>query len=218
MEAILEVDSVLKSYGERRVLTDISLSCRTGEIIGLMGRNGSGKSTLLRILFGTLRSDNHFIRINSVFCPKPYLAKGLMNYLPQDAFLPRNLTVRKATELFLPERAGSLLADSLINKVSDCKIGVLSGGEGRYLEIRLILESGAQFILLDEPYNGLSPLMIERVKELIVARSADAGIILTDHDYRNVLDVASRNYILYDGGIRPVRGREELVGWGYLPG
>ena len=133
MEAILEADSVLKSYGERRVLTDISLSCRTGDVIGLLGRNGSGKSTFLRILFGTLRSDNHFIRINSKVCPRPYLTKGLMNYLPQDSFIPRSLTIRKAVDLFLPEKAETILTDPLIRKVVNNKVGVLSGGEGRYL-------------------------------------------------------------------------------------
>ena len=141
-----------------------------------------------------------------------------MNYLPQDTFIPGNLTIRKAVDLFLPEKADIILKDPLITKVVDNRIGVLSGGEGRYLEIRLILESGAQFILLDEPFNGISPLMIGRVKELIAARSADTGIILTDHDYRNVLDVSSRFYLMHDGGIRRVNDRVELVMWGYLPG
>jgi lipopolysaccharide export system ATP-binding protein len=218
MEAFLEVDSILKSFGQRRVLTDISLSCHTVDIIGLLGRNGSGKSTFLKILFGTLHADNQFIRIDSAICPKPYLVKGLVKYLPQHSFLPRNLTVRKAIDLFIPDKSDILLGDPLISKVVDNKIGVLSGGEGRYLEIRLILESGAKFILLDEPFNGISPLMVHGVKELIAARSADAGIILTDHDYRNVLDVARRFILLYDGGMKVIRDPEELVKWGYLPG
>jgi len=217
MKSFLEVDSVLKSYGDRRVLTDISLNCRTGDIIGLLGRNGSGKSTFLKILFGTLWADNHFVRIDSLIFPKPYRGNGLMNYLPQDHFIPRNLTVKRAIELFLPEKSGAILDDPFISNVRDIRFGSLSGGEGRYLEIRMILESGAKFILLDEPFNGISPLMIERLKELIVDRSADSGIILTDHDYRNVLEIANRLYILYDGGLRLVKDQRELVWFGYLP-
>jgi lipopolysaccharide export system ATP-binding protein len=217
MESLLEVDSVIKSFGQRRVLTDIYLHCRHGDIIGILGRNGSGKSTFLKILFGTLMADNRFIRINSEMYSKPYLGKGLICYLHQDAFLPANLTVKKAINLFLPEKSELLLTDPWIGDSRDTKIKVLSGGEGRYLEIRLILESDAQFILLDEPFNGLSPIIIERVKELISARSSDTGIILTDHDYRNVWDIANRRYLLYDGGIRLIKNREELVQWGYLP-
>lgn len=218
MESLLEIDSVLKSFGQRRVLTDISLSCQPGDVIGLMGRNGSGKSTFLKILFGTLMADNRFIRINSAIYSKPYLKKGQINYLHQDAFLPGNLTVKKAIDLFLPRKSELLLTDPMIGNSRDKQIKVLSGGEGRYLEIRLILESGARFILLDEPFNGLSPLIIDRVKEFIIARSADTGIILTDHDYRNVLDIANRYYLMFDGGIRRISDREELIQWGYLPG
>lgn len=218
MESLLEIDSVLKSFGQRRVLTDISLRCQPGDVIGLLGRNGSGKSTFLKILFGTLMANNRFIRINSTIYDKPYLGKGLINYLHQDAFLPSNLSVKKVINLFLPEKSELLLSDPLIGNLRNTRIKVLSGGEGRYLEIRLILEAGARFILLDEPFNGLSPLMIDRVKELIIARSVDTGIILTDHDYRNVLDIANRYYLLYDGGIRLIKEREELIRWGYLPG
>ncbi|MFA5817535.1 MAG: ATP-binding cassette domain-containing protein [Bacteroidales bacterium] len=217
MEQLLEIDSVLKSFGKIRVLTDISLNCRQGDIIGLLGRNGSGKSTLLKILFGTLAADNRFIRINSKYRPQPYKEKGLINYLHQDSFLPGNLSINQIINLFLPDKTQLLLDDPLITGSSHTRIKFLSGGECRYLEIRLILESGSQFILLDEPFNGISPLMIERIKKMIQARSLDTGIILTDHDYHNVLDISNRNFLLKDGGIKMIKGRNELVQLGYLP-
>lgn len=216
MQSLLEVDSVLKSFWQKKVLTDISLSCRSGEVIGLMGRNGSGKSTLLKIIFGTLQADNCFIRIDSCVYRSPYTTKGLVNYLPQDSFLPKHLTVEEVTKLFTPARSEEILKDPLLEIVRKTRIGSLSGGECRFLEILLILDSGSKFILLDEPYNGLSPLMIDRVKTLIREKSSKSGIILTDHDYHNILDIASRILLLFDGGIKRIKTLEDLALWGYI--
>lgn len=218
MSYLLEADSIRKEFGTKQVLTDISIRCQPGDIIGLLGRNGSGKSTLLKILFGTLYTDNKFIRINDTILSQPFKTKHTVGYLNQDNFLPRNLTVRQVFEVYSGELDGKgFLEDEVFSKVLKTKIMDLSGGESRYLEVKLLLYLNLHFILLDEPFNGISPLHIELVKNMIRDKSKKKGIILTDHDYRNVMDVANKYYLLFDGGLRPVKTKQDLIDWGYVP-
>lgn len=218
MSDLLEADSIRKSFGDNQVLTDISIRCETGDIIGLLGRNGSGKSTLLKILFGTLYTDHKFIRINNTILSQPFKEKKCISYLSQDNLLPKNITVKKAVEIYSDnlDQIG-FLDDEIFSKILDTKIGYLSGGESRYLEVKLVLCLNTSFVLLDEPFNGISPLHIELIKELIRDKSRQKGIILTDHDYRNVLDVATRYYLLFDGGLKKINTKEDLIEWGYVP-
>jgi ABC-type lipopolysaccharide export system ATPase subunit len=109
------------------------------------------------------------------------------------------------------------LDDEVLSKVLDTKIRNLSGGESRYLEVKLLLTLDSLFVLLDEPFNGISPLHIEKVKNMILDKSVEKGIILTDHDYRNVLDVANKFYLLFDGGLKPIKTKQDLIDWGYVP-
>ena len=219
MSDLLEIDSIRKEFGLRQILTDICIIVRTGDIIGILGRNGSGKSTLMKIIFGTLHTDNKFIRLNGVILEKPYKVKNCIGYLYQDGFLPKNLTVKQVFEHYADKiEVAGFFDDEILNKVQDVKIRNLSGGESRYLEVKLILNLECSFILLDEPFNGLSPLHIEIIKELIVKKSGKKGILLTDHDYRNVMDITNRTYLLFDGGLKQIGDSEDLVGWGYVPG
>jgi lipopolysaccharide export system ATP-binding protein len=218
MSKLLEADSIRKEFGTNQVLTDIYIRCETGDIIGLLGRNGSGKSTLLKIIFGTLDTEHKFIRINNKILKQPYRAKKTIAYLCQDNFLPGNLTIREVLKVYAEEvDDNNFLEDSILDIVKDTKIRNLSGGESRYLEVKLILSLKRDFILLDEPFNGISPLHIDRIKNMIVEKSAGKGIILTDHDYRNVLDVAKTYYLLFDGGLRSVKNKQDLITWGYVP-
>ena len=109
------------------------------------------------------------------------------------------------------------LEDEVLSKVTRTKICNLSCGESRYLEVKLLLNLNSNFVLLDEPFNGISPLHIELVKNMIRDKSFKKGIILTDHDYRNVLDVANKYYLLFDGGLKPVKTKQDLIDWGYVP-
>ena len=102
-------------------------------------------------------------------------------------------------------------------KVTGTKIRNLSGGESRYLEVKLLLNHDANFVLLDEPFNGISPLHVELIKKMILYQSLKKGIILTDHDYRNVLDVANKYYLLFDGGLKTIKTKQDLINWGYVP-
>ncbi len=213
----LEIDSVIKSFADKQVLTDIYLKCSTGDIIGLIGRNGSGKSTLFKILFGTLAAERKFIRMNGQVMNSPYTVPDTIGYLPQHEFLPKQLTIEKVVQLFLGKPTVEIFFndDNLI-KLRKSKVSNLSGGELRYVEIKLLLNSKAKFILLDEPFNGISPLMIETIKPLIVEASHTKGIMLTDHDYRNVMDVANSYRLLFDGGLKQIKDEKDLRSWGYI--
>jgi ABC-type lipopolysaccharide export system ATPase subunit len=218
MSDLLEVDSVRKNFGTNQVLTDISLRCKPGDIIGLLGRNGSGKSTLLKIIFGTLYTNEKFIRINNSILNRPFTTRNIIAYLPQDNFLPKNITVRKTIETFIEcNKRQEFQDDEVLSKVLDTKIRNLSGGESRYLEVKLLLNRDFPFVLLDEPFNGISPVHIDLIKKMITKKSLLTGIILTDHDYRNVLDVANRYYLLFDGGLKKINNRQDLIDWGYVP-
>jgi lipopolysaccharide export system ATP-binding protein len=218
MQNILEADSIRKDFGDKQVLTDIFIKCQTGDIIGLLGRNGSGKSTLLKILFGTLFTDYKHIAINGDILEQPFKVSGNICYLHQDNFLPKNMTVKKVLQM-LDSRLdnSSILHDEVLSKVINTKIRDLSGGESRYLEVKIILHLDSKFVLLDEPFNGVSPIHIELVKEMIKSQSANKGIILTDHDYTNVLDVANKYMILFDGGLKTLKSKQDFIYWGYIP-
>ena len=217
MPNLLEIDSVVKTFDSEFVLTDIYLKCKTGDIIGMLGRNGTGKSTLLKILFGILSADRKFIKIDGKVYDQPYKTSNEICYLPQHPFLPKNLKVEKTVELYLGKvKAVNFLDDPLLSELKTSRISHLSGGELRYLEIKLLLHLDCKFVLLDEPFNGASPLLIEKIKKLIVEMSEFKGIILTDHDYRNVLNVANRFCLIYDGGIKTITDVQELVRWGYI--
>jgi len=218
MQNRFEADSIRKAFGDKQVLTDVYLSCQTEDIIGLLGRNGSGKSTLLKILFGTLYTDYKHILINGEYLDQPFKEKGLISFLHQDNFLPLSMTVKKVLKLFDHKLDNSeFVNDPVLSKVLNTKIGNLSGGESRYLEIKLILNLDSKFVFLDEPFNGISPVHIDIVKDMIRNQAGKKGIVLTDHDYRNVLDVANKYMILFDGGIKILKSKEEFIYWGYLP-
>jgi ABC-type lipopolysaccharide export system ATPase subunit len=218
MSDLLEADSILKEFGDNRVLTDIALRCQPGDIIGLLGRNGSGKSTLMKILFGTLSADHKFIRINNTILNRPFKTKKTIAYLNQDNFLPKDISIKQVFKIYSDrlDQKG-FLDDEIFSKISDTKIGNLSGGELRYLEVKLLLYFDSPFLLLDEPFNGISPLHVEIIKKMILEKSVKKGIVLTDHDYRNVLDIANKYYLLFDGGLKHVKSIQDLVDWGYVP-
>lgn len=217
MSNLLEIDSVIKSFDGIQILTDVYLKCETGDIVGILGRNGTGKSTLLKILFGTLSADRKFIRIDGKVYDSAYKVKNVLCFLPQKNFVPKNLVVERVVELYLGKKSiQSFFNDKLLEQIKKSKVSNLSGGEIRYLEIKLLLKLDCQFVLLDEPFNGVSPILIESIKDLIKDASKIKGIILTDHDYRNVLDVANRYCLIFDGGIKHIKDKQELVKWGYV--
>ncbi len=214
----LHVDSVVKDFGLRQVLSDVFISCKPGEIIGLLGRNGSGKSTLLKIIFGVLKANQKFVKVDDKQIRSLYDNRNLIQYLPQDSFLPTNISIRKIISIFCGLEQSVLLFEmELIKPFLDQKNNQLSGGERRLIEIFIMLYSKAKYVLLDEPFNGLAPLHIEIIKERLRERATEKGFIITDHDYTNVLDLSTSVILLHEGETKKIKNHQELIDFGYLP-
>lgn len=213
----LEVDSVQKRYDIQSILTDVYLKCETNDIIGLLGRNGSGKSTLLKIIFGIETADFKFVRIDGVVKTRTSDLFAEISYLSQDNFIPNHFTVAKAISLTLEKsKIDAFYQDEAIQALITKKISHLSGGELRYLEIKLVLGSASKFVVLDEPYNGLSPLMVEKVNLLLQQHAAQKGIIITDHNYENVIAIATKLILMKEGKVHHLLNKRELIEKGYL--
>jgi len=214
----LHVDSVNKSYRGKIVLSDIYLSLKPGEIVGMLGRNGSGKSTLMKIIFGSVIAENRFIKIDSDRVSKPFENFNKIRYLPQDSYLPKDVSIEKIIRLFGDNLdAEKVRSDPFVSEFLQKTSRQLSGGEKRIIEILLIVYSNSRYILLDEPFNGVAPKNIEDIKAKIREQSRTKGIILTDHDYRNIIDISDRMILLFDGGTKEVKSLDELKYWGYVP-
>ncbi len=213
----LHIDSLKKSYDTNIILSDIFLSCEMGEIKGLIGRNGSGKSTLLKIVFGTESAASKFVRVGDKIIRTVSDGRHLINYLPQENFLPNNTKVKTLINLFLPKKSRKLVLNNehikpILNHVNQD----LSGGEKRIVEILLIIHSDAEFILLDEPFNGVSPIIKEYIIDYIKELKSEKGFIITDHDYENVIQLADSIVFLKDGFLKSIKEKSHLVDLGYL--
>lgn len=214
----LHIDSVTKSYNNKVILSDVFISCQKGEIKGLIGRNGSGKSTLLKIVFGTEKADYKFVRIGNKIIRNISDGRNLISYLPQDNFLPNNISIRALINLFLQkEKRQVVFENELIKPLLNKKNQDLSGGEKRIIEILLIIHSKAEYILLDEPFNGVSPIGRDYIVEYIKNNKSSKGFIITDHDYENVINLADKIVFLDKGFLKEIHDENELVELGYLP-
>lgn len=213
----LFVDSITKSYNNRVILSDVFLSCKIGEVKALIGRNGSGKSTLLKIIFGVESAENRFVKIDSRLIKNTSDCKALISYLPQKHFLPNGVNVSKIINLFLEKKyREKLLSNKFIIPLLNRTSQELSGGERRIIEILLLIHSNSKFILLDEPFNGVSPILKEYISECILEAKKEKGIIITDHDYENVLKLADTISFLKDGYLRTIKEKSQLIELGYF--
>jgi lipopolysaccharide export system ATP-binding protein len=218
MVSTLEIDSVYRIVNQNLTLSDIYLKCKTSDIIGIVGRNGSGKSLLMKIIFGIEKTEYKFIRINNKIIKEPYKKFGLITYLPQNSFLPQNLNVIDVINLYIDKsEISSFRNDEIINQILKSKISQLSGGELRYLEIKLLLNFKSYFVLLDEPFSNISPILKEKIIKLILEKSNEKGIILTDHDYYNLKSIVTKLYLMNKGSLKRISDESELKMLNYLP-
>lgn len=214
---ILEVDTIQKSFDHKSILSDVYLKCETTDIVGLLGRNGSGKSTLLKIIFGIETADFKFVRIDGIVKNKTKDLFLELSYLSQENFIPNHFTVAKAISLTLDKKGiNAFYEDEAIQAIRTKKISHLSGGELRYLEIKLVLCNASKFVLLDEPYNGLSPIAVEKVNLLLQQHAKQKGIIITDHNYENVIAIATKLILIQEGKAYHLTSKSELIEKGYL--
>ncbi|MGB0036551.1 MAG: LPS export ABC transporter ATP-binding protein [Candidatus Acidiferrales bacterium] len=211
----LQADDLSKSYRGRKVVDDITLEIRQGEVVGLLGPNGAGKTTTFYILVGLARPDNGRVLLDGediTDLPMYLRARSGISYLPQEPSVFRKLTVEEnllAVLETLPltpdqrrDRVEELLAQMGLEGVRYSKAFVLSGGERRRLEIARSLVLSPSFVLLDEPFSGIDPLTVVDIQKIIADLSgAGIGILVTDHNVRETLAVTNRAYIINEGKI-----------------
>ena len=213
----LHIDSITKSFGKKDILKDIYLSCETGNICGLLGRNGSGKSTLFQIIFGTIKGDTQYIKLNDIILKNQSDRKNRIAYLPQHSFLPKNIKIKNLIDLFCAKENSTKISQSkFIQPFLNETPNTLSGGELRIVEVLLIVYSKAEFILLDEPFHSLSPKTVTEIKT-IIKQQTDKGFIISDHQYHDVLDISDDIFLLSDGHLKPIKDLTELKRFNYLP-
>ncbi len=212
------------NYKGRPVLRDVSLSLQRGEVVGLLGPNGAGKTTFFSIITGLIFSDFGSILLDGhdiTALPMYRRARAGIGYLPQEASIFRGMTVedniKAGLEITEPEShkreemLEALLAEFSITHLRRTLSVMLSGGERRRVEIARSLASRPSFILLDEPLAGIDPIALVEIRELVIKlKDRGIGVLITDHNVKETLDVVDRAYILHDGKIL-MEGRPEDI-------
>ena len=212
--ATLSAKNLAKAYKSRQVVRDVSLSVSTGQIVGLLGPNGAGKTTTFYMIVGLVNLDKGKIEIDDnelTHQPMHARARRGIGYLPQEASIFRKLTVHENIMAILQtrkdlnsqqqeEEADALLDEFNINHIRNSTGMSLSGGERRRVEIARALAAKPQFILLDEPFAGVDPISVNDIKKIIQhLRDRGIGILITDHNVRETLDVCEKAYIVSHG-------------------
>lgn len=213
---VLEVDSVILNLNSKPVLKDVYFKCETGKITGLLGRNGAGKSCLLKIIFGDLSADDQSIRINGKPVRPSSRASKDIRYLPQNRLIPKSLTIKQVFSDFELNFAEFVSAFPEFEPYYQSKLAHLSGGEQRLVEVYTILVSPSKFCLLDEPFSQIMPLHLETIQKLILRESKHKGVVITDHMYRQVVDISEDLYFILNGAVYRASGTEDLEALGYI--
>ena len=209
------VNGLAKSFGSRSVVKDVSLSLHRGEVVGLLGPNGAGKTTCFYMIMGLITADGGTISIDGAdvtSLPMYQRARLGVGYLPQEASIFRGMSVREnilaVVELIEPDKnersrqVDALLEELNISHLSEQPAISLSGGERRRVEIARALASKPSFMLLDEPFTGVDPLAISDISELVsYLKKRGLGVLVTDHQVRETLQIVDRASIIYDGGV-----------------
>ena len=221
----LEVISIAKSYDKRAVLTDISLSVGKGEVLGLLGPNGAGKTTCFYSIMGLVRPDSGRILMDGEDVTSlPMYRRAILGlgYLPQETSIFRGMTVEQniacVLELIEPDEAtrkaelDRLLDEFGLTDLRHSPAMALSGGERRRCEIARALAAKPSIMLLDEPFAGIDPLSIADIRNLVIdLKQRGIGVLITDHNVRETLDIVDRACIIYGGQVLFAGTPEDLV-------
>ena len=228
---LLEAHHLQKSFGKRQVVKDVSLTLRTGEVVGLLGPNGAGKTTSFYMLVGLVRSSGGDIAIDGQSIenlPIHRRARLGLGYLPQEASIFRKLNVednvRAVLELQVddkgkpipkPEREArltELLNDLQVEHLRKSPALALSGGERRRVEIARALATRPRFILLDEPFAGIDPIAVGEIRKIIgFLKERNIGVLITDHNVRETLGSCDHAYIINEGSVLAQGTPDEIV-------
>ena len=221
----LVINKISKSYGNKKVVRDISLTIKRGEIVGLLGPNGAGKTTTFYMIVGLVKPDTGSILLDKIEISKmPIYTRGLqgISYLPQEPSVFRGMNVEdnllSIIEIVEKDKnkhdiiLQSLLNEFDISHVRKSKSIVLSGGERRRLEIARTLASRPKYLLLDEPLTGIDPVSIEEIKIIIKKlKQKNIGVLITDHNVRETLKIVDRVNIVNEGMIYFSGNPEEAI-------
>jgi lipopolysaccharide export system ATP-binding protein len=221
----LEVRSIAKSYDKRAVLHDVSLDVHRGEVVGLLGPNGAGKTTCFYSVMGLVKPDSGRIFLDgSDITGLPMYRRAILGlgYLPQETSIFRGMSVEQnilavlevteADKTARQARLERLLGEFGLTGLRDSPAMALSGGERRRCEIARALAADPSIMLLDEPFAGIDPISIADIRELVrELKSRDIGVLITDHNVRETLDIVDRACIIYDGQVLFAGTPEALV-------
>ncbi len=221
----LAVVSIAKAYDKRVVLSDVSLTVGRGEVVGLLGPNGAGKTTCFYSVMGLVKPDSGRIMLDgNDITSLPMYRRAILGlgYLPQETSIFRGLTVAKnisaVLELAEPDKAArarrleQLLEEFGLTRLRDAPSMALSGGERRRAEIARALAADPSIMLLDEPFAGIDPISISDIRDLVKElKTRNIGVLITDHNVRETLDIVDRASIIYDGRVLFAGSPADLV-------
>ncbi|MFA7683812.1 MAG: LPS export ABC transporter ATP-binding protein [Syntrophales bacterium] len=222
---LLEAQGLVKKYKGRRVVNQVDLTVKSGEVVGLLGPNGAGKTTTFYMIVGLIKPDGGKIFLNGedvTVEPMYQRARKGLNYLPQEPSVFRKLTVRENIMAILEtlglsgkerhKRLEELLQELDLAGLADNYAYSLSGGERRRVEITRALVTSPRYILLDEPFAGIDPLAVADIQEIIFKlRKKGIGVVISDHNVRETLAVCDRGYIINQGSVLVEGGPQEIA-------
>ena len=223
---ILKANNLAKAYKGRKVVKDVSLQVKAGQVVGLLGPNGAGKTTSFYMIVGLVNNDAGTIILNDediTLLPMHERARRGIGYLPQEASIFRKLSVydnimailqirKNLTDVEREEKLEHLLEEFNISHIKDNTGMSLSGGERRRVEIARALAADPKFILLDEPFAGVDPISVGDIKKIILhLKERGIGVLITDHNVRETLDVCEHAYIVSHGELIAEGNSEQIL-------
>jgi lipopolysaccharide export system ATP-binding protein len=223
--AVLRAEGLMKRYRKRVVVSDVSLTVESGEVVGLLGPNGAGKTTCFYMILGLVPIDNGTVTLDGrdiTHLPIFRRSRIGLSYLPQEASIFRKLTVaqniRAVLELQgveegdIDARLEALLEDLHIGHLRSSPALSLSGGERRRVEIARALATRPRFILLDEPFAGVDPIAVLDIQQIIrFLKTRGIGVLITDHNVRETLGICDHAYIINQGSVLAFGKPEEII-------
>lgn len=226
MDLEIRTERLVKRYGGRTVVNEISIQVKQGEIVGLLGPNGAGKTTSFYMVVGLVKPDTGKVFLNDkeiTSLPMYKRAQMGIGYLPQEASVFRKLTVEDNIRAVLQmtrlsraeqiDKLESLIGEFRLDHVRHSNGDVLSGGERRRTEIARALAVDPKFILLDEPFAGIDPIAVEDIQGIVARlKYRRIGILITDHNVTETLSITDRAYLMYEGNLLRSGTAEELAG------
>lgn len=223
---MIETKGLIKSYHSRRVVNELSLSMKRGEVVGLLGPNGAGKTTTFYMIIGLIKPDSGHVFFDDVditYMPMFKRARLGLGYLPQEPSIFKKLTVEENVLILweilknvkpkdYESRLTALLSEMGLLHLRKSKGVELSGGEKRRVEIVRALATDPSYILLDEPFAGIDPIAVNEIQDIIRSLKAKGlGIIITDHNVRETLSITDRAYLIHNGKLLLAGKSEEIA-------